>query len=355
MKTGKVFFGTMSFCWLKLALGLADVLVGALLFAVTMGIAMLLGSGEMGVVMFLIWVGAWGIAHWIIKHYVSYLLKAGHVAAVAQSFKEGAVPARAVSVGIAGVKERFATSNVYFVVDKLVAGAVKQLQKVFGKVTDKVTGLMGNMPGGTVIKTAGNMFIDISLGYVDECCLGYAFYHKEQNVYKSSADGVVVYAQNWKKLLKDGAKTTAIVFLTIFVLTLLSLAVVGALFKVLGWSMLVAVILSFFVALVVKRAFVDSWIMVKMMSTFFTAAETTEITFDLYGKLSNLSGKFKELFKKAETEQEVAPAPVETAETVFENPASSDISSGIKIRFCPQCGTRHEVVVKYCMACGIPF
>lgn len=303
MKVGQIYSGTMVFCWLKLALGLLDVLIGALLFAIMMGIAALTNNGEIGAVMFFIWIGVWGAIHWIIKHYLSYMVKAGHVAVIAQCFKDGKLPSNPVAFGKDRVKERFATSNVYFLVDKLVGGAVKQLQRVLGKVT----GLLGNVPGGGTLRTIGNMFIDISLGYIDECCLGYAFYHSEQNVYKSSADGVVVYAQNWKQLLKDGAVTTFIVLLTIFVVTLLSFALIGGLFKLLGWSMIIAVILSIAVSFVVKSAFVDTWILVKMMCSYFTAASTTVITYDLYGKLSNLSGKFKELFKKgAEAEPHTA-------------------------------------------------
>lgn len=302
MKAGQIFSGTIGFCWLKLALGLVDILIGLVLFAIVMGIAALTGSGEIGAVMFFIWIGVWSVIHWLIKHYVGYLLKAGHVAAIAQSFKDGRVPPNPVGVGKDMVKERFATSNVYFLIDRLVSGAVKQLQKVLGKVTS----LLGNLPGGGAVQAVGNMFIDISLGYIDECCLGYVFYHTEQNVYKSSADGVVVYAQNWKQLLKDGAKTTFVVLLTILVVTLLAFALVGGLFKLMGWSMFVAVIVSVIVSFTVKYAFVDSWILVKMMSSYFTAADTTIITYDLYGKLCNLSGKFKELFNKG-TE---GPVPV---------------------------------------------
>ena len=46
------------------------------------------------------------------------------------------------------------------------------------------------------------MFLDIFLGYVDECCLGYTFAHPEQNAYKLAADGVVIYFKNWKKNMK---------------------------------------------------------------------------------------------------------------------------------------------------------
>jgi hypothetical protein len=336
MKAGQIYSGTLGFCWLKLALGIVDVLIGVILFAIMMGIAALTASGEVGAVMFFIWAGVWGTIHWMIQHYVGYMLKAGHVAVIAQTFKDCAVPSNAVAVGKDLVKERFLTANVYFVVDKLVGGAVKQLQKLFGKVV----GLFGNIPGGDTIKNIGNMFIDISLGYIDECCLGYTFYHKEQDVYKSAADGVVVYAQNWKPLLKDAAKTTFIVLLSILVVTLLSFAVIGGLFRLLDWNMLVAVILSFIVAFSVKYAFVDSWILVKMMSSYFNAAGTTVITYDLYGKLSQMSSKFKELLNKSNTES--APSYVQ--------PASN--SSQEVIVFCPQCGNSIAAGKKFCGNCG---
>ena len=302
MKAGAIFTGTMGFCWLKLVLGFVDLLIGAILFGIVMGIAALTGSGGVGAVLLFIWIGVWGAIHWILKHYVSYLLKAGHVAAIAQSFKDSAIPVNPVATGKNMVKERFATSNVYFIIDKLVAGAVKQLQRVFGKVT----GLLGNLPGGDTLRKIGNMFIEISLGYVDECCLGYTFYHPEQNAYKSAADGVVVYAQNWKQLLKDAAITTFVVILTIVVVTLLSFVAIGGLFRLMDWNIIVAVILSLAVSFVIKRAFIDSWIMVKMMCSYFSAAEKTVITYDLYGKLCGYSSKFKELYKKGDEQPATA-------------------------------------------------
>jgi hypothetical protein len=159
-------------------------------------------------------------------------------------------------------------------------------------------------------------------------------------VYKSAADGVVVYAQNWKPLLKDAAKTTFIVLLSILVVTLLSFAVIGGLFRLLDWNMLVAVILSFIVAFSVKYAFVDSWILVKMMSSYFNVASTTVITYDLYGKLSQMSGKFKELLNKSNTE----PAPT------YVQPTAN--SSQEVIVFCPQCGNSIAAGKKFCGNCG---
>ncbi|MDR1884381.1 MAG: zinc ribbon domain-containing protein [Prevotella sp.] len=332
MKASQIYSGTIGFCWLKLALGIVDVLIGAVLFAVVMGIAALTASGEVGAVLFFVWMGVWGFVHWMIQHYIGYLLKAGHVAAIAQTFKDGAIPSNPVAFGKDRVKERFLTANVYFVIDRLVAGAVKQLQRLLGKAL----GLFGNVPGGDTIKKVGDLFINISLGYIDECCLGYTFYHTEQNVYKSAADGVVVYAQNWKPLLKDAAKTTFVVLLTIVAVTLLSFVLIGGLFRLMEWNMLVAVILSLLVSFSVRYAFVDSWILVKMMSSYFNAASTTVITFDLYAKLRNLSSKFGELLKKAGNDQ--PPAPAQSAPSAFCPHCGSPIAAGKS--FCGNCGGR---------------
>ncbi len=47
-----------------------------------------------------------------------------------------------------------------------VAGSIKQLQRTLGRVTDSLLGRSRSWDK----KSLTNMFLDISLGYVDECC-----------------------------------------------------------------------------------------------------------------------------------------------------------------------------------------
>ena len=54
--------------------------------------------------------------------------------ALIEAFRTGQVPADPVAAGKAMVTQRFATSNLYFAVDKLVAGAVRQIQRGIEKV-----------------------------------------------------------------------------------------------------------------------------------------------------------------------------------------------------------------------------
>ncbi len=192
VKARSVFAKTLPFVWLKLFLGLATVLLSAALLAACVGIGMLFGEGGT-LVGILVWLGATGIVRFIILHYFGYMTKAGHVAVISEAVTSGKVPKNQFTTAKTMVASRFAASNVYFAIDKLIDGAVKQLQNTLGRAG----GVFSAVPGADMVVKAGKLFISISLGYVDECCLGYTFYKKEQNAYKSAADGVVIYAQNW--------------------------------------------------------------------------------------------------------------------------------------------------------------
>jgi len=341
MTAQQLYSKTMPFVWAKLVLGLATVLISVALFAVLMGIGWLFGDGSMGVAI-LIWLAGTGVVRFVILHYIGYLVKAGHVAVIAEAFRTGQVPADPVAAGKAMVTQRFATSNLYFAVDKLVAGAVRQIQRGI----EKVGSALDFIPGMQAVTGLAKFFVDISLGYIDECCLGWTFYNPDQGAFQSAADGVVIYAQNWKKLLKDAAKTMAMVVGVMAVVILVVFVVLGLLFKLLHWSPLVAFLLACLVAFTIKSAFIDSLIMVKMMTSYLEAAPATQITFDLYGKLSAMSSSFQELFQKGQQE---SPSPAYAAAA----PAGAAPAPGVeKPLFCGQCGAKNETGAAFCGACG---
>lgn len=297
MKVKDIYFGTMKFVWMKLGIGAAVTLAGAVLLAVFMLIGSLFGGVGL-YIMFLVWAACIGILYNVFMHYFGYLVKAGHIAVIAEAVTAGKLPENQFEYGKEMVKSRFAASNVYFVVDRLVSGAVSQLKKAVGTVG----GLLDAVPGMSTLTNFLQTFIGIALGYVDECCLGYCFLKKEEGAFKASCDGVVIYFQNAKKLLKDAVITTVIVMIGTFLCWVIPFALFGALFHVFEWNMVGAVLLALMVAVTVKTAFIDSWMMVKMMVSYMEVAPSTEITFDLYEKLCNLSAKFKELFGKAKAE-----------------------------------------------------
>ena len=272
MTAKEIYFKTMCFNWLKLALGFAMILASLVLLALCLGLGWLFGTEGMGV-MFLVWLGGTGVIRFVVMHYCGYMLKAGHVAIIAEAVTTGHVPDDQIDTARRMVAERFAASNVYFAVDKLVDGAIRQLQAVL----ERAGSFLSGVPGFDAVMKIVRLFLSIALGYVDECCLGYTFHKKDQNTFKSAADGVVIYYQNWKFLLKNAALTTAFVVGAIIAVTIVVFLIIGGLFVTLGWDRHVAFFLAVFVAFAVKFAFIDSWILVNMMTSYMQVAPATAL------------------------------------------------------------------------------
>ena len=302
----------MSFCWLKLGLGLLNVVIDAVLLAILMGIGFLFNNGTVYIILFMVWLGGIKMVNFVMNHYLGYMAKAGHLAVIAESYRTGEIPDAPIAVGKKMVLERFGTANVYFAIDKLVAGAVRQVQRMLGRLTGP---LLNMIPGGENIQKLINYFLELSLGYIDECCLCYTFCKPERNPYRSAADGVVLYAQNWKSVLKNAAGTMLMVFISVAVITLVVFVAVGLVFRMMEWNGLIAFVLSLMVACVIKYAFIDSWIMVRMIQGYMSEAQAAPPAIDLYEKLSGWSAKFRELFQKGQEEEFSSEATEPTTES----------------------------------------
>lgn len=297
MKASEVYAKTMKFVWLKLALGMAVVVVSIILGAIMFGIAAATGGDLFGV-MLLIWMIISLVIFAGVQHFCGYMLKAGHVAVVAEIVGNGNIPEDVVKFGTDKVKTKFATAAAYYALDSLLTGALNQINKGI----DVVGNLLGKIPGMENIVSFLKTFVNIALGNVDECCLAYTFYKGEQSAFESAADGVVIYFQNWKTVLKSALKLSLLSVLFSFVVFLVIMFMLIGIVSAAGaegaGAFLIGFILAVLIAAIVKSAFLDSYIMVCMIHSYMEVAPTTELTFDLYEKLCGISSKFKSLFNK---------------------------------------------------------
>ena len=343
MTAKQIFKKTRPFCMAKMALGAITVLLSTIVFLILLGIGWLFGDGGIFVEI-LLWVGATVGIRKLLMNYVGYLVKAGHIAVIAEAMKTGQVPKDQVEYGKTLVQQRFLTSNVYFVVDKLVSGAVKQIQRGLEKLGNK----LDFVPGMEALTGVAKIFVDISLGYVDECCFGWTFYNPQQGAFESAADAVVIYAQNWKVVLKGAAKTMLKVAVGLVGIVLAIFIPIGILFKIFKWSALVAFVLACLLTWIVKFAFIDSYMMCQMMVTYMEVAPTTQLTFDLYGQLSKISSSFRELRNKAAEEGAAQPQAYGAAPQM----AGTAQMETAKPVFCGNCGAKIEGGTKFCGECG---
>lgn len=339
MKVNEIYFKTMKFTWAKLALGLITVALSAVLLALVVGLIALTQNTAVALFGIIIWLGGTSVIDFMMNQYFGYLIKAGHIAVIQRAVTTGQIPENQIEYGKQMVINRFGTSNVYFVIDKLVSGSVKQLQNGLQRVDN----LLGSIPGVSMIISFAKVFVGVSLGYVDECCLGYTFYNNEQSAFKSAADGVVIYFQNWKHILKNAAVTSIIVIIATVAAWILPFLLFSVIFAALGWNQWIAFLLSIMFAISIKSAFIDSYMMVKMMVSYMQVAPSTQITFNLYDKLCRLSRKFKELFGKA---QESMPS---FQHSVASEPQPIPVAASAS-QYCPHCGS--PINGAFCPSCG---
>lgn len=299
MKANDVYSKTIKFVWLKLALGACAIVFSIVLGLILLGISALTKSD--GVIGFslMIWCFATATVFGGTQYYIGYLLKAGHIAVVTHLVKTGSLPEDQFEYGKQVVKEKFATAAAYFAVDRLVSGAVTQINgtlNIIGNFLEKV-------PGMDSLVSFAKTFVGIALGNVDECCMAYTFYNEDQSSFKSAADGVVIYFQNWKTILKDVLKTAIIAVIVSGIAWFCFMFVIIGILSAMGMpgimGLLAGFLLAVMIIIVVKSAVMDSYTMICMVCTYLRVAPTTEITFDLYDKLCKLSSKFKSLLQKA--------------------------------------------------------
>lgn len=253
MTAKEIYLRTLAICWIKLGLGLLNITIDIALLAILTGISTLFDGENVEVATLLAWLALVGIVNYALNHYIGYLLKAGHVAVISRAFKNDRIPDRPVTVGREMVKDRFGTSNIYFTLDKQIAGSMRQLRR-------RQCGIAGYLPNILPVR---------------ECCLGYIFLRNDQDPYKSAADSVRIYARNRKTLHKDTVKATFVAVLSLIIMTLVAFVFFSELFR---QDDLVAFVISALLAWSVKYAFIDSWTLVKMMCGYMRVVPTTMST-----------------------------------------------------------------------------
>ena len=307
MKNSDIFKKTMPFVWGRFGMQLALNLGVIIYFAIVVWLLMLLIETQ-AVIAIIVGFVALGIGIKLYSfgcEYIGYMIKAAHVAVISELALNGQLP-QGVDMkeyGKQKVKERFLTANVFFAIDKLMSAAVRQIQNGISKIG----GMFEKIEIVQTIISIVNVFIGIVLGYVDEAVLARVFQKKEDGAWKASCDGVVLYFQNWKAILKNALGIT-------FGIVLFYAVGMGALYGLLalisggagdGWAILFLII-AFFLIDVIKVAFVDSYVTISVVNKYLPLTMNQEPALDIYEKGQKWSKKFKDMCTKAKEE----PQPV---------------------------------------------
>lgn len=297
--------------------GLAALIFLGIMVAIGFLVVKMFGesSGAFLIVMLIAFGVVYGALRFV-ERYVLYMIKIGHVSVIVELLRTGKIPEGKgqVAYGKEQVTTNFGTANVAFVLDSMVHAAVRQIQRWIMRVGD----MFSFIPGSKNVIGIINAIMSIALNYIDEAIVSYIFVRKsegrDETVWKSASDGVVLYAQSWKGILKTSVGSVIFIYLfnivvfLIFAFPLMFLSKMvtsntpdaGFLFGAL------ALIGAYVLTTLLKRALIDPLVTIAMIRSYQINIRNLEPAMDLQQKLLGVSSKFKNLVNKSKQEENSA-------------------------------------------------
>lgn len=296
-----------------------------LLFVALVG--RLFGGAAAGVmILILLGVGTFGVR--LVREYILYLLRAGHIAVITEIIERGDLP-KGVSQtqwGADQVKTYFKEISVLALIDQIVKGVIIKLNRTLFNVMTILP-----IPGMKDATKVVQKVVDFSLTYVDEAILAHTFKTRNPNVYGAAKSGVILYCQAWKGLLKNAVVLTLLSYVGVVISALIFLIPLGAVAWMLPETWGVAKFVLFLLALFMGASL--KWILfdpIACASTILTfLAETRDMTPDptWEERIERVSDKFRELKHKASEYVRNAEAAESAAAETTPSDTVSDAST----------------------------
>lgn len=236
------------------------------------------------------------VLYWI-REYILYIVKAGHVAVMVHLIEGRDIPGGQgqVAYGRKVVTERFAEANVLFAVDQLIKGVLVAITGLLGGIAAFIP-----IPGLHGLVKIVNAVIRMSVTYVDEIILGYNVRMSSTTPFETARQGVVLYAQNGRTMLKNAVWLTVFIWIVGVGLFLLLLAPAGAIVYAMpgqpaGWAFVFAILLAW----ACVSAFIEPFAIAALMQVYFRVIEGQTPNPEWDGRLEEASKKFRELKDRA--------------------------------------------------------
>jgi hypothetical protein len=231
------------------------------------------------------------------REYILYIVKAGHIAVLVELIDGRGVPQGRSQIDYATeiVRQHFAETNVLFGVDLLVKGV---LAAILGLIQGIASFLP--IPGLANVIALVRAFLRVAIGLMDEVVLGYLMRTHATNPWQGAETAVVLYAQNYKVLLKNAAWLTIIMYVLSFVVFLVMLAPAAAVvwFIPNAWGA-GGFIFALVFAWAVKAALIEPFAIAAMMEVYFRVIEGQSPDPAWDERIGQVSRKFRELKDKA--------------------------------------------------------
>ena len=153
----------------------------------------------------------------VLAHFLAYALQAGQIAMMTKGVTEGTLPDDVYGEGKRIVKERFLTVAAYYAATRIIKAIFNELGKLLTGAGRAIGG-----DTGEGIASAINFGIQVVIGFLSDCCLGWVFYRKDKGAGKATLEGAGIFFKNGKTLIRNLGR--------IFGMGILSFVVIGGIF-----------------------------------------------------------------------------------------------------------------------------
>ncbi len=295
---------TWPFTVLRLAVFLG--FVAAYGLAVTVGAGLGWGVGHVGSRDFLEsatviggLIGFVGVSVWAftLREYLTYLITAGHVAALTLAFDGRPLPGGRSQIGFAldTVKGRFVEIHALFVLDQ----AVKATAGVITRSVDWFAGLVG-LPGLQGLAQLVGAVLRMSTTFIDEIVLARGIRSGSDNPWETARASLVLYAQNAGSILRTAVWLTVLRWVLSVVLFVMLVGPAGTMAwffpgAATGWVLIFTLLLT--VAL--QKALIDPFCIAALMQVYFAGIEGQTPDPAWEARLEEASEPFRDMATKA--------------------------------------------------------
>lgn len=236
------------------------------------------------------------VMYWL-REYILYMVKAGHIAVMVELIDNRPMPAGRSQIGHAQamVRDRFSEASVLFAIDQLIKGV---LRAITGLIRGVFTLLP--IPGIRQLVTILRAFLRVAVGFIDEVILAHGMRTRATDPWTSARSALVLYAQNYKPMLKNAAWITLFVYGLMAILFFIMLAPAALITNLYPGSMsAMGIVIAFILAWSVKQAVLEPLAVACLLQAYFHTIEGQVPNPEWDAKLHGMSGKFKKLADRA--------------------------------------------------------
>ncbi|MEP1766026.1 MAG: hypothetical protein ABJJ53_05190 [Sulfitobacter sp.] len=250
------------------------------------------------------WGGAIGLGLtagvlYLMREYLLYIVKAGHIAVMVEALDGRELPAGRGQISYAKtiITDRFGEASALFAVDQLIKGVIKA-------ITGLVQGLLSILPipGLDKVMALVRAYLRLAVGLIDEVILAHGIRTRAENPYASAKDALVLYGQNAKPMMKNAAWLTLLTWAISIIVFLVMLAPAAAVVYLMpgAWAA-GGVVFALLFAWAVKAAVIEPFAMACLLQAFFKVTDGQQPNPEWEAKIETVSDKFQALGEKAST------------------------------------------------------